>query len=872
MGTTEVSTINDILLEKLTVRALNVCLKAGLNSIAKLLEYYREHNTFRELKNCGLNTDQELISLCAKYGQEPIYEKTSLDEYFSLRLNYLKPYIPHAIFKELLIHGISTIGAFYDMNLPEFVAKHKLKPKFVERLRLIKSTMHSRPNRIVKIIKAHPNEVKLPIQGIKNNSVLPHDFLGAFEQILLSLLSILPDKRICDIIVKRFGLEGQEYTLEAIGLYYNMSREYPRLIEKKFIEQLQILLSGQNLAKPFCCCEEEYLSCISSGKEIAAPSIVGAMTDIIKKYEKQTGTPSDSRKVALLKILQYHIWGIKTTLLKGKYFCHSKKISESLFEMVAHQVLEKLSEKVLPCDLFELTVSVKHSLRNKNISNDFVQGVIEILPEVIKLKENIYEIEFTALNSLKDKAYRILFEKQDTMSSKDISREISHRLAIKCCTPKCNPNALVSQLCQDNRFATIGKSGVWGLTDWNLNTDTLIRLISTYLHTKNSPATLKEIIAYVKNVRPHADKQSIHGLLCLYPETISRTTDGRYILKDWESSYDTNYKGIRVRNISETELYEALKGIFEAHGFKSLSTNEILKALNANNIPWGISTCGVRINSCKYLIKSKIGFKNQYSFDRSFTIPSPIERKNKSDEIKKAVRDFLSVKNAPTPLSTVIHNLCKKGHNKGTLYRTISESTEFTKTSSDGFKIFLSINSSISPSVQSLSERVTSFEELIKGGESATVEFKSSLRWDLNRSILNSDLEFTVAKSIAGFLNTRSGTLFIGVNDSGIPVGLLSDYATFKKNNSDSFLLHLNNVITKYFSKAIFSFVLPTIEIFNGKEICIVTIGKSSEPVYLNNNGLKEFYIRASNATHKLDLPEVVSYVRANWGSIGKMS
>ena len=70
---------------------------------------------------------------------------------------------------------------------------------------------------------------------------------------------------------------------------------------------------------------------------------------------------------------------------------------------------------------------------------------------------------------------------------------------------------------------------------------------------------------------------------------------------------------------------------------------------------------------------------------------------------------------------------------------------------------------------------------LCEAGESSSVEFKASLRWDLNERRVNKALERVVVKTIAGFLNGRGGTLLIGVDDAGAAVGLTDDYATLRR-------------------------------------------------------------------------------------------
>src|SRR4051812_11050522 len=77
--------------------------------------------------------------------------------------------------------------------------------------------------------------------------------------------------------------------------------------------------------------------------------------------------------------------------------------------------------------------------------------------------------------------------------------------------------------------------------------------------------------------------------------------------------------------------------------------------------------------------------------------------------------------------------------------------------------------------------------ELIAHGESARLEFKSTLRYDLREHKTNKSLEKVVAKTLAGYLNADGGTLLIGVADDGSIVGLAHDINTLSTKNLDGF-------------------------------------------------------------------------------------
>jgi len=63
-------------------------------------------------------------------------------------------------------------------------------------------------------------------------------------------------------------------------------------------------------------------------------------------------------------------------------------------------------------------------------------------------------------------------------------------------------------------------------------------------------------------------------------------------------------------------------------------------------------------------------------------------------------------------------------------------------------------------------------EELIQRGESKTLEFKSTLRWNVKEDRQDDKVvTHAVLKTIAAFLNTEGGDLLIGVADDGAIVG-----------------------------------------------------------------------------------------------------
>ncbi len=70
----------------------------------------------------------------------------------------------------------------------------------------------------------------------------------------------------------------------------------------------------------------------------------------------------------------------------------------------------------------------------------------------------------------------------------------------------------------------------------------------------------------------------------------------------------------------------------------------------------------------------------------------------------------------------------------------------------------------------------TESEVLMKKGESTTVEFKPRIQNKEASKVEQNEIKFNLAKAIASFLNTKGGTLLIGVTDKGKPRSLDKDF------------------------------------------------------------------------------------------------
>lgn len=167
--------------------------------------------------------------------------------------------------------------------------------------------------------------------------------------------------------------------------------------------------------------------------------------------------------------------------------------------------------------------------------------------------------------------------------------------------------------------------------------------------------------------------------------------------------------------------------------------------------------------------------------------------------------------------------------------------------------------------------------------ESEVIEFKGSLSFDIDRYLLGDGkqqenpklIDEGVLKTIVAFLNTRGGTILVGVLeqnkyeqvykeklddypivDNKIIFGIQHEYS---KDEWDGYYQKLINLIESRISPEVLDLEFVEISKFEEDDfdICLIEVTPSDTKQYLNN---KDFYKRRGNKTQKLTGKQIDNY------------
>ncbi len=148
--------------------------------------------------------------------------------------------------------------------------------------------------------------------------------------------------------------------------------------------------------------------------------------------------------------------------------------------------------------------------------------------------------------------------------------------------------------------------------------------------------------------------------------------------------------------------------------------------------------------------------------------------------------------------------------------------------------------------------------QLLRLGESETLEFKSTMRKNLKTGKNGKEIEIAWLKGLVGFMNTHGGILLIGVDDDANILGIDED----EFENEDKILLHFKNLLNQHIGLEFSNLINLIINDIEGKTILVIECQRAERPTFLYNKNTEDFYIRSGPSSVKLSISKVLRYVQ----------
>ena len=147
-----------------------------------------------------------------------------------------------------------------------------------------------------------------------------------------------------------------------------------------------------------------------------------------------------------------------------------------------------------------------------------------------------------------------------------------------------------------------------------------------------------------------------------------------------------------------------------------------------------------------------------------------------------------------------------------------------------------------------------SVADLVKRGESKTVEFKSTARTNIKTGKRDDRIRHAIARSVCAFTNCEGGTLLIGVEDDKTIRGIDEEMARLGKSDTDGYELLIREILETYLSMATMSLVNVEFEEFRGGTVCRIDVEPAPQAVFAkeHQSNRSTFWVRDGNRTTEL--------------------
>ncbi len=594
----------------------------------------------------------------------------------NIRLKDIRNRISPLLYRKLLQLKIYDVKTIMNMDKDEFYKLKGVGKKALKEFEKFKNMLEKRDFPDIRLRRK-----LIPIIPEK---IEPDDLIGTFGNIIEHFKALADNKIIGVLLNNRFGIyDGKIAKLEDLGKLAGRTRERVRQIQHEMIENLNSLLQGNVVYKPDCRLSRD------------TADDFNALYRRIKRHDflnfsdlqKMAGVSGkEVQKKRLLRFLM-KIWNIyEIKINKNEFYVVNDNFEKHDILELTKNLIDIFNEIIIPVSLEELTERLNKSV-DKDINSAFVMELCNVMKTVETVNKDggsYYQIKFKYLTTSKRFAMRMLYETGKPLYNIDLLDIVNERLK-ECGIKKViNRETITAQMVMDPRFKTIGKTGIWGLSDWDFETSSIKILMIQTLKQINKPCTIAEIHEAVSAKRDDVKYHTIVSYLNHYKDHFLRIRGNKFILRKWKNKYSSKIlSGNRAKrkSLSEKKFTEAVLDIFRKSGKDTLRAKYLHDEILKRKLNIGSTTVYVKLSKCRYLKGMTSGIRKFYELRKE---PLPIVKARRVKrkellikELKEYIRSSDGQKCKLVDLTKAVEK--KTDYRSETIYQIIHKHPDFRK-------------------------------------------------------------------------------------------------------------------------------------------------------------------------------------------------
>lgn len=538
-------------IEEMSVRAVNICYTVGLDSLSRILKFYMEGGDFKNIRNCGRRTENELIFICKKYlngyaSQRSLpelpflnktieiittfnpFKKAALNRHIDYLLSKLnvrarngiinlfgkKPtgneLIDTIFIKDLDFNEIRNIGEKSSLELFQF--KKKISD-FAQILQTLDESQLSKEyTRLV--IRTSLTNIPNGFDELLESAFDLNNKIKLFKLIDLLIKSdLIFTKAEKEIFYYSFTYSNNK-SLKGIAEFLTIGKERVRQIKVNFEDEIKsyfsFILNLQEEDFPhygiksdtiFLPIDNEFANTINLSEEVNfTPQFYSAILSLFHK--KTHSIFGDDEMLSTRHKLSNSKRFRNCYLIKNEVFCSFD------FSAFADSVNEILNERITEDYYLHFQGYVVRFVKQKDKKEfEHIASICEsILFNEFDLVVNADGYLIFERNTKKQMTEYVIDALQELNEMTKVDG-IVNKINIKHPHLETSAQSVRATLQREKEFFIyIGRSSTYGLRKWqeereNLKGGTIRDIVEEYLHTEDEPKHISEITKFVQKYR-----------------------------------------------------------------------------------------------------------------------------------------------------------------------------------------------------------------------------------------------------------------------------------------------------------------------------------------------------------------------------------
>lgn len=440
-------------MENLSERTRNVCVADSLPTLYKIVEYFFKYGTFKDLRNCGAKTNNELTRVSEKYIHK---------------------------------YGLTSEKIKLDPKMKQF-----------EDFKIFSYNSFNIPTQETEMFRTDFFNKKFP-----------------FAKYFLAILQKNMNEREFFIFRQNFNYfnDSNKRTLQAIGDIYDVTRERVRQISQKIPSMMERIISVFATEHGYILDHIDYE--LDSKRDILI--INKKVADKINAQEDIIMTPKFYGFVFSVLYEQEYRTFQNMDKIHDFYYLVKQDLFDKFnfigFYSKMRDLLTTRIEETYPLNIdtllnqYVLTEDEKWIKRAKAVCRHVA---VEELGIEISKDKNDFLMSRNTLIKLSEHILAILEDIGRPMQLWEIHEELGKRTDR---VPR-NIESLRSSILSLDEVAAIGKTSTYALSNWNnIKTETIKGLVREYLELQDEPKHINDITDYVVKFRDTTSKNVLSNL------------------------------------------------------------------------------------------------------------------------------------------------------------------------------------------------------------------------------------------------------------------------------------------------------------------------------------------------------------------------